>query len=181
MSMISLGLAPNSSWSVITLRTRKGYALCQCCCGKVKEVAHKYLRDGRSKSCGCLHWRGAEKNPAYGSWTSMRKRCLSPSDPYWHRYGARGIQVCSSWDDFWQFLADVGERPSKQHTLDRIDNDGNYEPGNVRWATRKEQANNRSTNRIICLNGQAMTLMQASEKLGIPFYAAWRRANRGEL
>ncbi|NBS69841.1 hypothetical protein EBT31_13150 [bacterium] len=111
----------------------------------------------------------------------MRKRCLSESDSYWHRYGGRGIKVCMQWSNFWQFLADVGERPSLKHTLDRIDNDGHYEPGNVRWATRKEQANNRATNRMVVINGQRMTLMQAAELLQIPFYKAWRLANQGKL
>lgn len=179
---ITLDLLKDSKWTVIETRSRKGHALCRCICGREKEVAHKYLRNGKSKSCGCAVWTGKIKHPLYSTWCSMKKRCHSPGDPFFHRYGALGITVCETWrKDFWQFVADIGERPSLNHTLDRIDNSAGYQPGNIRWATRKEQANNRCTNRLVEINGENMTLMQAAEQLGIPFYTAWRRANRGLL
>lgn len=86
---------------------------------------------------------GYSSTPAYLSWTCMRKRCTDPRDPSWANYGGRGVNVCERWQDFAAFLADMGPRPDG-HTLDRIDPDGNYEPGNCRWATMLEQRHNRS-------------------------------------
>jgi hypothetical protein len=96
-------------------------------------------------------------------------------------YGGRGIQVCERWrTSFMAFLADMGERPSTEHSLDRIDNDGNYEPGNCRWATKQIQARNRRCNRVISLNGEARTVAEWSELLGVSPRTIYSRLNKGQ-
>ena len=129
--------------------------LVRCVCGAEKSVRTLSLFSKRTRSCGCklLETRYRKHGqshghitPEYRSWRSMRDRvnCKNQNSLAWRYYGARGITVCKRWDDFLTFLADVGPRPSPQHSLDRIDGNGNYEPGNVRWATKSEQSQNTS-------------------------------------
>ena len=110
----------------------------------------------------------------------MISRCQNPNDAQFWKYGRRGINVCDRWLSFETFLADMGERPNKSFSLDRIDNDGDYEPGNCRWATRKEQARNRRSSMFIEYDGTRMTAIEWSERTGIPhdtlrkrIYAGW--------
>lgn len=152
--------------------------LCQCECGKHHSVLHANLRSGCCYSCGCTrkkreHRKGYKRLgniteiSGYSSWGQMIDRCHNPNSPSYKDYGARGIKVCPEWRaKFLEFIESVGDRPSQAHSIERIDNDGNYEPGNCRWATRIEQANNTRRSHIISYRGQIMTLPQAARAAG---------------
>lgn len=107
--------------------------------------------------------------PEYKAWSEMFQRCGNPNNMRYARYGARGIRVCEKWLKFELFFEDMGLRPSPGHSLERINNDGNYEPENCKWATRKEQARNRRGNRIVEFNGRRATLAEWSELTGINY------------
>lgn len=118
------------------------------------------------------------RKPWYVSWCMMRQRCEDPKHPAFKWYGGRGITVCERWRSSANFLLDMGVRPEGKQ-LDRIDPNGNYEPSNCRWATKKEQANNTRSNTIITAHGQSMTMTQWSEKTGIAVGTIWNRIRLG--
>lgn len=161
---------------------------CLCNCGTRIQTVGYSLRNGLSKSCGCLiskvllarnHTHGWSGTSEYRSWQSMYRRCYATSNNRFNRYGERGIKVCERWSDFSNFIADLGPKPTPKHTLDRINNDGDYEPVNCRWATYSEQACNRSTNRLVNLNGSRMILKHAAEMYGINQTTLQQRLARG--
>lgn len=162
-------------WTVIKrVGTKAGGALwlCKCECGNTGEVRSNILRDGSSKSCGCYNKdvRRAvciERNTTHGLagtrthniWVNLKQRHKSPK--YAH------ITVCAEWSSFEQFLEDMGKCPTEFHTIDRQDNSKGYEPGNCRWATQKEQQNNRTNNLKITAFGETKNLQQWADDLGI--------------
>lgn len=126
-------------------------------------------------------WHRMSKTPTYKSWLKMRERCTNPKAGQWKWYGGRGVNVCDRWlNSFEAFLEDMGPRPSRAHTIDRFPNtDGNYEPGNCRWAVHQEQVNNQRKTIWIELNGARVTLRQACRDAGIPFLRAYHRYRAG--
>lgn len=173
---------PNGSHKSI-LRWR-----CRCDCGKETLSSGQMLREGRITSCGCERDKvsaervkdlnrthGQSKTRLYKVWRSMRQRCYLPSFTGFENYGGRGIKVCDRWESFENWLADMGEPPTRKHTIDRIDPNGNYEPSNCRWATMKEQQNNRTNNLQITAKGETKTLAQWADASGIPSMTIWAR------
>lgn len=157
----------------------KGTFWCvRCDCGVEKVLPASNISRGHAKSCGCgiaesnrhRATHGLYRSRLYKIWSSAKRRCTNPNAEHYHRYGGRGITMHSAWvEDFAVFLRDVGDPPEPQLTLDRIDNNKGYEPGNMRWVGRKEQANNRSTNILLTWKGETMTMSQWAERLGCSY------------
>lgn len=131
--------------------------LCMCSCSRDIRVAGAHLQSKHTKSCGCLrvttgqqratHGEASKPTPEYRTWLGLKNRCNNTRSKDWVDYGGRGIIVCRKWrDSYPAFLADMGRRPSDTHSIDRVDNDKGYTPRNCRWATPKEQANNKRRN-----------------------------------
>ncbi|MCI0737544.1 MAG: hypothetical protein L0Y72_00775 [Gemmataceae bacterium] len=175
-------------------RRKKRVALCRCKCGAVKPVLYQLLRNGKARSCGCLRREEvAKKNHKHGHdvrgkrtaeyrvWLNMLFRCYNKSADRYDQYGGRGIRVSERWKtSFANFLADMGPRPSPNHSIDRKDNNGNYEPGNCRWATRKEQARNTSKTRLVEIRGRMLCLSDAAKDQGIDKSTVYSRMRKGE-
>ena len=145
--------------------------ICRCDCGNTKVIARGSLLKNATKSCGCLRnekrfRHGGSYDNAYWSWKAMIRRCTNPSHDSYPHYGGRGIKVCDRWMIYENFKHDMGDRP-KGLSIDRIDPDGNYEPGNCKWSTSHEQSNNRRYNRIISYEGKEYTCSQLARAYGI--------------
>ena len=152
---------------------------CKCDCGTVKTIKGDWLKRGAVKSCGCYnreqtikrnykHGHNTRKKTTseYIAWNNMIARCENPNDPRYNTYGKRGVVVCEGWrNSFKSFLEHIGARPSKKLSVDRIDNDGNYEPGNVRWGISEQQFRNKTNNHWIEYNGVKMILQDWAKKL----------------
>jgi len=168
------------------------YWYCACDCGTtMKVVRGKDLRKGAVQSCRCLfkellsarstthgQSRRGHRSPEYTSWAAMIQRCTNESADDFRNYGGRGIGVCERWRSFEPFLADMGRRPSPHHSIDRIDNAGNYEPSNCRWATMREQALNRRNNRDVEVDGVRMPIKSWCEATGITRSALSQRIGK---
>lgn len=159
---------------------------CLCGCGKAKLVTGSSLANGTSQSCGCLirekhTTHGLSLTREYRIFMHMHRRCRSPLESGYENYGGRGIRVCDRWSDFANFIADMGPKPSPRHSLDRIDGDGNYCPENCRWATPREQVQNRKCTLYIEHDGRRLTLQRWSEVYGLDYEALyWRYKKAGD-
>jgi hypothetical protein len=152
--------------------------LCSCECGNNKEILGYDLRYGKTKSCGCklletktAYKHGGKGTKTYEVWKNMRQRCNNPKNPQYINYGGRGIKICDRWNNYENFLEDMGET-SEGLSIDRIDNDKGYSPDNCRWATRKEQNRNQRKNIHVTINGVTKLLVEWVEA-GVMSYSQY--------
>lgn len=144
---------------------------CLCDCGNISIVRTTSLSKNKTKTCGCGEHpskHGLYGAAEYTTWENIIQRCTNPNAPNWKHYGKRGISVCERWRSFENFYADMGPRPSQKHSIDRINNNGDYAPNNCRWATKTQQCRNTRRNRRITFNGETRCQTEWSEILGIP-------------
>lgn len=169
------------------LKERVRKVVCQCDCGNKTTTVLSSLKNGHTKSCGCYHKEaplihGMSGTAEFKTWISMNQRCdIETTDAVnFKHYASRGIKVSDLWiNSFKAFYDHVGPKPSKDHSIDRIDVNGNYEPGNVRWATSKEQANNRTNTLMITFNGVTKPAKFWTEYLGINYNTFYDRYSKG--
>lgn len=163
----------------------------KCDCGELKCIRIEHVVSGRTNSCGCLHdqaagdrnrTHGLAKTRVYGIWSGMIQRCTNPKVKIYPYYGGRGIKVCDRWrNSFECFLADMGHPPSENHSIDRFPNkDGDYGPGNCRWATDQEQALNMRSNALLTVNGETLRLIEWCDRAGVTQPAIYYRVKKGE-
>lgn len=160
-------------------RHRHPMWICECSCGSVCRIDGGNMKNGHTRSCGCLarearrkvvHGEAAlrTRSKEYGIWVSMIGRCYNENDRAYKDYGGRGIKMCRRWrESYTAFLADMGRRPSPKHSIDRIDNDRGYAPNNCRWATQKEQGRNTRRTRMIAMDGERRPLIEWAERYNI--------------
>jgi len=161
----------------------------QCDCGKTTTAVASQVRSGKTKSCGCLKVQrqaqgnlkhGGRYHPLYATWCNMKARCDNPNSASYKNYGGRGITYCARWLNFSAFLADVGEKPYPEASLDRIDNNGNYEPGNVRWACRSTQRRNSRGKLIpVTIDGETRLLNEWCLAYNIVAASVYQRVEKG--
>lgn len=171
-----------------TKEDKKRWALFLCECGNKKEIRIDRVKSGRAQYCGCHSGMGGKGNLKYGicytrlyhAWESMKRRCTNKNSKDYKNYGGRGITICDEWKDpkaFYDWAMTNGYKENL--TIDRIDNNGNYEPSNCRWVTNKVQANNKRNSRLITYEGKTQTLAQWCEDLKIPYKKIHTRLRRG--
>lgn len=172
-----------------TSATRKKVRwLCRCACGRVMARDLCALASGRTKSCGCRFkdtppsnfTHGLSKTRAYRTWRQMLDRCYLRTSRSYRLYGARGIRVCARWRrSFTAFMIDMGPKPTSEHSIDRINNDGDYKPSNCRWATRTQQANNTRRTRFVYYRGERLPASVVAARVGIQGRTLLARLARG--
>lgn len=160
-----------------------------CSCGNEKSLIGSVLTTGNTRSCGCLQREqaveratshGMRAHPLYRIWDGMMQRCHNPKNPGYHRYGGRGIVVCERWHNPANFIADMSPRPGPQYEMDRRDNNGNYEPGNVEWDTKKVNMRNRRTTVFVEHEGEKRLLIELAEDRGFNLGTLRSRRRRGD-
>lgn len=170
---------------VVVCYGEAGSQFCRCDCGKFTTVSTGNLTNGHTQSCGCLRTDAATKHgmaesSEFWAWVNMIERCTKPNHPHFKDYGGRGIRVHQAWiGDFSAFYAHVGPKPGEKYSLDRADNNGNYEPGNVRWATGSQQAKNKRSTHWIEIDGERKTVCEWAEAKGLHFTTICHRISRG--
>lgn len=162
---------------------RVGLFKCPKCGNEFKAIIHR-VNSGDIKSCGCgkgfQPTHGLTNTEIYNIWHGIKNRCLNPKSKDYHKYGQRGINICDEWkNDVTKFMQDMGPRPGPEYSVHRIDNEGNYEPGNCKWATTQEQARERRTNRKITYQGQTKTIIEWCEITGIKHSTLCARLDKG--
>jgi len=171
----------------VSRQSRRWWCVCDCD-HKRCLVAQSDLRVGKQVSCGCHRNQKARDKATHGmsgteeytTWILIKRRCYNPSDADYKDYGGRGIVVCDRWlHDFGAFYKDMGSRPSRNHSIDRRNTNGNYDPDNCRWATPTEQARNKRTSVRHSYNGQSLTIAEWSEVTGIPYSILRSRISNG--
>lgn len=170
-------------------RTQRPLWRCQCACGNETTVHIYNLRSGNTLSCGCFkktcHTKHGESvksgpTPEYLAWNAMIQRCTNQRHKQWAAYGGRGIAVCQRWMNYEAFLADMGRRPTAEHSIDRFpDKNGNYEPSNCRWATRTQQQNNIRSNHLVDYRGRTYTVAELARLAGIKYITMSKRLHAG--
>jgi len=168
---------------------KKARWLCRCDCGREKIVCGSNLRTGLVQSCGCLkdersgdarRTHGMSGTREHAIWRTIKDRCKNPKNKSYAFYGSRGITICQRWDESFQaFIDDMGMSPTDHHSVDRIDNSKGYEPGNCKWATATEQANNTRRSRLITVGDVTKTISQWSHELNLRVGIIYDRINRG--
>lgn len=178
----------------LSVKRKRRYWLCQCDCGQEHVAFTTLLVSGGVRSCGCLgqdnrrqncnKGRGANATHRmsthlmYKRWRSLRNRCEQKNNPAYRWYGAKGIVVCERWKSFENFYADMGDPPTPAHQIDRINNNGNYEPNNCRWVTALENMHNTRANVIVEVNGMKMCWSEACRKINVSQTSAARKKRK---
>jgi hypothetical protein len=171
---------------------KRSYWECLCVCGSVKKIESDNLKSGKVKSCGCFRAKyiggnsvgnatthGLSNHKMYPVWNAMRSRCLNPNNERYGDYGGRGISICDRWLKFENFYKDMGDSYIEGLTIERKNTNGNYEPSNCKWDTRKVQARNTRSNKVITYKGVTATVAEMCETLGIDLRIVYRRLYDG--
>lgn len=177
--------------SIVGRKNKKAAWECQCDCGRTHVVASDQLKSGKTVSCGCKKsdvfrhlnseqvTHGQSYTTEYKIWQGMHQRCGNPKSPGFRNYGGRGIAVCSGWESFDVFLRDMGPRPSRRYTLDRVDNNGPYCKVNCEWRTATQQQRNKRNTLLLTVDGITRPLSEWAEIVGIPHQTIRTRIRKG--